>query len=73
MTHEEAKNLKYKHSVHRPNPSNIVVFNIAKNLYTSHHRLLASPHGADIAQALRSLDVEKLDPALKAELKKKFA
>lgn len=75
LTNSEASNLKYKHSIQRPNPSNIVVFNIAKDLYIQHQRLMApgSPANTDIVAALRSLNIETLDPVLKEELKRKFA
>jgi hypothetical protein len=77
MTSADASNLKTKSSTQRPDPSNIVVYNIAKNLYARHDRLLpfdsATPANVDVVAALRSLDINTLDPALREELKNKFA
>jgi len=74
MTEAEATNLKQKHSIKRPDPKNIVVFNIAKDLYIQHVRLLQSdPSGsAGILDALKSLNMDTLDPALRDELKRKL-
>jgi hypothetical protein len=74
MTRMEAQNLKFKHSVTRPDPSRMVVYNIAKDLYARHHRLVSTDQvPKDLIAALRSLDTESIDPALRDELKKKFA
>ena len=76
MTETEAMNLAQKHSVSRPDPNNIVVFNIAKDLYTQHQRVLSGPSDEpsmrNIMDAIRTLDVNLLDPALRDELKRKL-
>jgi len=70
----EADNLKEKNSIDRPNPSNMVVFNIAKDLYTQQKRILHSgPGDNDIVNSLRSLNVDTLDPELREEIRAKFA
>ncbi len=77
MTREEADNLRQKYATSRPDPSNIVVFNIAKDTYNQHRRLLEGPVDApanqNIVQMLMSLNVDTLDSALRDEIKRKFA
>ncbi len=70
----EAQALAVKNSTSRPDPARLVVFNIAKDTYVQHQRLLAHDHGAtnDLLSALRSLNVDTLDPVLRAELANKF-
>ncbi len=74
MTCQEANELKQKHSITRPDPTKITIFNISKNLYKQHERLLHEADGAahDIVAALKSLNVETLDKNLRDELRKKF-
>lgn len=74
MTSADANNLKQKNSVSRPDPNNIVIFNIAKDLYTQHKRIIDDTDASnlDIVAALRTLNVDSLDPVLRDELKKKF-
>lgn len=73
MTSAEASNLKYKYSVARPDPTTSVLFNIAKDVYDQHQRLLPEPaESSAFITALLSLNVELLDPILKEELRKKF-
>ncbi|QYB17608.1 polyprotein pp62-like protein [Pacmanvirus S19] len=75
MTETEAMNFSQKHSISRPDPNNIVVFNIAKDLYIQHQRVLSDSVGSNtksIAEAIRSLNIDMLDPALRDELKRKL-
>ncbi len=74
LTRAEANTLKVKNSVKRPDPNHIAVFNIAKNLYLQHDRLIGTNSATtpDIIAALKSLDVATLDPAVRAEILKKF-
>ncbi len=69
-----AQSIAVKNSTSRPDPTRLVVFNIAKDTYVQHQRLLAHDHGStgDLLAALRSLDVATLDPELRAELARKF-
>jgi hypothetical protein len=77
MTSAEATNLAQKYSVTRPNPANIVIFNISKDLYNRHQRVLEGSLGhasnSSIVAALKTLDPASLDPALLAMLREKFA
>lgn len=74
LTCDEAANLKFKHSIRRPDPSSIVVFNIAKDLYIQHNRVInPKMPAADLIAALRELKLETLDPALRVEIQKKFS
>lgn len=74
LTAAEAADLKQKYTISRPDPSNIVVFNIAKDLYIQHQRLISvpGPNSADLIAALKSLRVETLDPVLREELRRKL-
>jgi hypothetical protein len=74
MTREEANNLKQNNSTTRPDPHNIVIFNIAKNSYDQHDRLVKlAPMNQDLADALLSLDVSKLDENVRNMLKAKLS
>lgn len=76
LTCDEANSIRQKHSIHRPDPNNIVLFNTIKETYLRHKRLFSlspqEPASMDIVSALRSLDVNKLDPMVRQALKDKF-
>lgn len=73
MTESDAMGLKQKHSIRRPDPQNIVVFNISKDLYIQHSRLaVGSSANPSVIETLRGLNFDTLDPALKEELKRKL-
>lgn len=73
LTSAEASNLKVKNSVSRPDPSHIVLFNIAKDLYKQHERVLkAGVNNSAILDALKSVGLDKKDPAIWDEMVKKF-
>ncbi len=72
MTEADSTNLGVKNSITRPNPDNIVVFNICKNLYTQHKRILSGNADDSLISAMMSLDVSNLDAGLRDQLKKKF-
>jgi hypothetical protein len=74
LTRAEANDLRVKYSITRPDPTYIVVFNISKDLYLQHNRLIsaAGNNTSDIIAALQSLDVKSLDPVLRDEIQKKF-
>ncbi len=67
--------LAVKNSTARPTPSRMVLFNISKDLYVQHQRLLDMPvpNTPDIASLLKTLNVNTLDPELKAELLRKLS
>lgn len=73
-TSAELDDIKIKYTVYRPDPHQIVLFNISKDLYTQHHRILTqdSTHNNNIIEALKSLNLDTLDPVLKHELMNKF-
>lgn len=73
LTAEDANNYSKKYSVSRPDPYNIVVFNIAKDLYAQHERCALAPNAnKDLIDAVMSLDISKLDAGLAEQLRKKF-
>lgn len=81
MTKSEADNLKSKYSLKRPDPNNIMVYNISKVLYDKHSRLLnqdgmnfgSYPDVASIIKSALGLDLSSIDSNMREELKKKFS
>lgn len=76
ITRAEADSLKQKNTIIRPKPTDNIMYNIQKGIYTSHRRLFVDSTGAadmNIANILKSLDVEKLDPELRELLKQKLS
>lgn len=73
LTKAECVGLKQKHSISRPDPNMITLFNISADLYNRHDRIVAHGNGNNVASMIMSLDVSKLDPALVAVLRKKLA
>jgi len=77
MTEEDATNISQKYSITKPSPENIVVFNIAKELYTQHNRLIENeiavqPSASSIIEALKSINIESLEPSVRNAIKEKF-
>jgi len=68
---EESENLKQKSSIARPNPDNIVIYNIAAANYARHNRILWDNNG--IIDALKTLDLNNIDPLLMQALQAKFS
>jgi hypothetical protein len=75
LTESEAMNLKQKHSIRRPDPQNIVVFNIAKDLFIQQNRIestQSAPAEQSAMDYLRNLDFASLGESFKEELKRKL-
>ncbi len=73
LTCAEAANLKQKNTISRPKPHDTKIYNIAQANYVRHERLAGRPGvNKDLIDAILSLDVSKLDPALVDSLKAKF-
>lgn len=72
MTCAEASELRQKHSISRPDPSSMVIFNIAKDLYNQHNRMLTEEN-TELATLLKTLNPDTIDPELRELLRKKFA
>lgn len=77
LTENDAKNYPILNSTSRPNlnedDDELKVFNIALNQFNSHNRLLQiKKNGLDIIELLKSMNINKLDPSVKDELKKKL-
>lgn len=71
LTKEECMSIKQKYSLSRPNPHEIVLFNISADLFNRHARLACRDHSS-VATMIATLDVSKLDPALVEALRKKL-
>lgn len=76
LTQTEAEGIRQKYTITRPNPNNIVLYNIQKDIYVQHARLLSSSPGAapnkNIMEVLESLDINTLDPELKKRIAAKL-
>lgn len=76
LTHADAQSLKHKNSLTRPDPSHLVVYNLAALNHIKHKRLLSAESSVvdqKLASMLASLDVNKLDPKLREALAAKLA
>lgn len=73
LTNAEAAGLKQKNTVSRPKPHDTKIYNIAQATYVRHERLAGRPEAnKDLIDAILSIDVSKLDPALVESLRNKF-
>jgi hypothetical protein len=72
MTEAECSKIKQKYTTSKPIPGKTILFNISKDLYDQHNRLIGENDNNNLIAALRSIDVSKLDPALRQELLAKF-
>lgn len=73
LTENEAKDLKQKNRITRPDPQNIVVWNISADLYNRHARLaVGSMSDLNVIEMLKNLNFDTLDKALKQELMRKL-
>ena len=71
MTFDESCSLKQKNQIGRPEPGKVTLYNVAREIYTHHSRI--KPAADSLVAQLRLLDVSSMDPALRDELKRKFA
>lgn len=72
MTKSEASNLEQKYSVKRPNPENIVIWNMSKDLYIQHNRVLTSANNGAAIKAINNINFNNLDPQTRELLKKQL-
>jgi len=72
MTSADANSIKNKYSTQRPNPNKMILYNVQKDVYDQHVRLLSNqrggPQNRSVAEVLESLDLETLDDALKKRI-----
>jgi hypothetical protein len=74
MTKHDAASLPQKNVMKKPSAHQIRIYNIAANVYNRHERLLKdTTFGHDLANILKTLNVDTLDPELRKFLAAKFA
>jgi len=76
LTRDEIVYMRQKHSITRPKGQQISFYNVAKEQIVMQNRLLdeANPSSSsNLVAAIKSLDVDRLDPELRNELKAKFS
>lgn len=73
LTSDEADQLRMKYSIKEPDIDNMAIFNISKDLYTQHKRILdQNEDNSQILSSLLSIGFDKLEPELWEQIKSKY-